>query len=147
MTGEVCERTDRRWTCIELVPEYCEAALGRFIRVPGEVAKPAANPKDPSNYYRVPRPGILWNGSHNDSLPKDGGKKRRSKPQNRARLAGVIGQSPPMPLTEGRTLWAPKAAGLLKHFQFYATWGLRRLLRCEVQLLRDRQESATANFG
>ena len=81
MTGEVCERTDRRWTCIELVPEYCEAALGRFIRVPGEVAKPAANPKDPSNYYRVPRPGILWNGGHNDSLPKDGGKKRRLNPK------------------------------------------------------------------
>ena len=81
VTGEVCERTDRRWTCIELVPEYCEAALGRFIRVPGEVAKPAANPQDPSNYYRVPRPGILWNGGHNDSLPKDGGKKRRLNPQ------------------------------------------------------------------
>ena len=80
VTGEVCERTDRRWTCIELIPEYCEAALGRFIRLPSEAAKPVANPKDSSNYYRVPRPGILWNGDHNDSLPKDGGKKRRLKP-------------------------------------------------------------------
>ena len=79
VTGEVCERTNRRWTCVELLEEYCEAALGRFIREPGEVAKPVGNPKDPSNYYRVPRPGILWNGDHNDSLPTDGGKKRRLK--------------------------------------------------------------------
>ena len=79
VTGEVCERTNRRWTCVELLEEYYEAALGRFTREPGAVAKPVGNPKDPSNYYRVPRPGILWNGDHTDSLPTDGGKKRRLK--------------------------------------------------------------------
>ena len=83
VTGEVCERTNRRWTCVELLEEYCEAALGRFIRKPREVAKPIGNPKDPSNYYRVPRPGILWNGDHSDSLPTDGGKKRRLKVDTR----------------------------------------------------------------
>ncbi len=83
VTGEVCERTNRRWTCVELLHEYCEAALGRFIRDPEEVAKPVANPKDPANYYRVPRPGILWNGDHNDSLAKDGGKRRRLGDQRR----------------------------------------------------------------
>lgn len=81
VTGEVCERTKRRWICIELLPDYCEAALGRFVRDPQETAKPVTNPEDPSNYYRVPRPGILWNGDHGEPLPKDGGKKRRLKPE------------------------------------------------------------------
>ena len=67
----------RRWTCIELISEYCEAALGRFIRDPQETAKPVSKPKDPSNYYRVPRPGILWNGKKDGLLPKDGGRKRQ----------------------------------------------------------------------
>ena len=80
VTGEVCERTGRRWTCIELVREYCEAALGRFVRDPQETAKPVTDPDDPSNYYRVPRPGILWNGDAGPELPRDGGRKRPLKP-------------------------------------------------------------------
>lgn len=32
VTGEVCERLERRWVCIERVRDYCEAALGRFVR-------------------------------------------------------------------------------------------------------------------
>ncbi len=80
VTGEVCERTDRRWTCIELVESYCEAALGRFVRDPRETARPVADPESPSNYYRLPRPGILWNGDHGESLPDDGGRKRRPAP-------------------------------------------------------------------
>lgn len=79
VTGEVCERTNRRWTCIELLHEYCEAALGRFVRDPSETSKSESYPSDPSNYYRVPRPGILWDRCHNDTLPRDGGKKRRLK--------------------------------------------------------------------
>jgi DNA modification methylase len=78
VTGEVCERIKRRWSCIELVGEYCKAALGRFARDPQET-KPVSNPSDPSNYYRVPRPGILWNG-HDDVLSQDGGKMHKRKP-------------------------------------------------------------------
>jgi DNA modification methylase len=78
VTGEVCERLDRRWACIELLPEYCEAALGRFVRSPKESEKPVTNPEDPSNFYRVPRPGILWNGHDGETLPKDGGRNRPS---------------------------------------------------------------------
>lgn len=81
VTGEVCERTKRRWICIEILQDYCEAALGRFQRDPQETAKPVTNPEDPSNYYRVPRPGILWNGTHGEPLPEDGGKERRLKPK------------------------------------------------------------------
>ncbi len=76
VTGEVCERLGRRWACIELLEEYCEAALGRFVRAPHETAKPAANPDDPSSFYKVPRPGILWDGTENEPLPEDGGQKR-----------------------------------------------------------------------
>jgi len=76
VTGEVCERLNRSWSCVELLEEYCEAALGRFVRDPKETAKPVADPLDASNYYRVPRPGILWNGHTGEPLSKDGGKKR-----------------------------------------------------------------------
>ena len=67
-------------TGIELVRDYCEAALGRFVRGPQETAKPVTGPDDPSNYYRVPRPGILWNGDAGPELPRDGGRKRPHKP-------------------------------------------------------------------
>ena len=82
VTGEVCERTRRRWACIELSQEYCEAALGRFIRDPRETAKPVSDPDSASNYYRLARPGILWNGDHGAPLPEDGGKQRRIKPKS-----------------------------------------------------------------
>ena len=76
VTGEVCERTGRRWTCIEHLREYCEAALGRFVRAARDTARPAGDPGAASSYYRVPRPGILWNGDRGEPLPDDGGKRR-----------------------------------------------------------------------
>lgn len=72
ITGEVAERLGRKWACAELVPEYLDGALGRFLVRP-EVQRPA--PKDDDAYYRVPRPSLLWNGD-GDPLPADGGKKR-----------------------------------------------------------------------
>ena len=83
VTGEVCERTMRRWICIELLHDYCEAALGRFVRDPRTATRSVADPDEPSNYYRLPRPGILWNGESGDPLPEDGGKHRRPKPKER----------------------------------------------------------------
>ena len=78
VTGEVCERIERRWTCIELLREYCEAAFGRFIRDPQESMKPASTPDNPSGYYRLPRPGLLWDTEEGRPLPGDGGQSRRS---------------------------------------------------------------------
>ena len=89
VTGEVCERIGRRWICIELLRDYCEAALGRFVRDPRESVRAAADPQDASNYYRVPRPGILWDGRDTDPLPDDGGKQRRT-----AATAGKRSKSP-----------------------------------------------------
>ena len=83
VTGEVCERTRRRWICIELLHDYCEAALGRFVRDPRTTTRSVADPDEPSNYYRLPRPGILWNGESGEPLPEDGGKHRRPKPKER----------------------------------------------------------------
>lgn len=74
VTGEVCERLERRWQCIDLFEEYLEGALGRFER--GVYEKPVSNPESDSNYYRIPRPGILWNGEQGEQLPEDGGQKR-----------------------------------------------------------------------
>ncbi len=70
----------RRWICIKLLQDYCEAALGRFVRDPQQTAKPVTNPDVPSTCYRVPRPGILWNDDTSPELRQDGGKKRRLKP-------------------------------------------------------------------
>ena len=82
VTGEVCESAKRRWRCIELLHDYCEAALGRFVRDPQETAKPMSAPDCPSNYYRLARPGILWNGNDGDPLPADGGRTRVLKQKN-----------------------------------------------------------------
>lgn len=82
VTGEVCERTKRHWKCVELRDDYCTAAIGRFVRDPESTAKPVTNPQDPRNYYRLPRPGILWTDDEDcDSLPADGGKSRRAGPR------------------------------------------------------------------
>ena len=90
VTGEVCERTGRRWVCIELLHDYCEAAKGRFVRDAKQTAKPAARPDNPSNYYRIPRPGILWNGEAGPELLEDGGKRRPAKREDT--LAGTSRQ-------------------------------------------------------
>jgi DNA modification methylase len=87
VTGEVCERLDRSWCCVELFEEYCKAALGRFVRDPKQTARSLLVSRDDSNYYRVPRPGILWNGDTGDPLSKDGGRKRLLQPKAQKRSA------------------------------------------------------------
>jgi DNA modification methylase len=77
ITGEVCERLERRWQCIELSEDYLKGAVGRFER--GVQEKPVTPIESDSNYYRIPRPGILWNGEHGENLAQDGGKKRQSR--------------------------------------------------------------------
>lgn len=75
VTGEVAERLRRRWTCCELNEEYLQGALGRFS---GNSATPpdVRRPHDDSSYYKMPHPGILWNGADGSTLPADGGKQR-----------------------------------------------------------------------
>ncbi len=75
VTGEVCERLERRWICIELEEEYLRGAKGRFCDE-SESAK-----KTSANYYKISRPGILWNGKPEGTLPLDGGQSRSKKLQ------------------------------------------------------------------
>ncbi len=73
VTGEVAERLARKWACAEIMQEYLDGALGRFKR-PSAVERPLST--DADAYYRVPRPGLLWNGPDPIPLAADGGKKR-----------------------------------------------------------------------
>lgn len=86
VTGEVCERLGRRWICIELEKDYLRGAVGRFVDRPktktrsravqleidGTVAKKSSG----QDYYKIPRPGIMWNGHPTERLPIDGGRSR-----------------------------------------------------------------------
>ena len=75
LAAEVAERLRRKWTCCELNETYLQGAVGRFS---GGASTPAEKkrPDDESNYYRIPRPSILWNGRTEGALSADGGKKR-----------------------------------------------------------------------
>lgn len=79
VTGEVCERTKRRWVCVEIVEDYCDTALGRFIRDPKATAQSTVKPENRSIYYRIPRPGIMWRHEHTEELARDGGRRRPAK--------------------------------------------------------------------
>lgn len=70
VTGEVAERLNRKWICCDLVEEYLKGAISRFQE------KNAAKSND-SVWYRLPRPGILWNGK-DEPLDQDGGKTRKN---------------------------------------------------------------------
>ncbi len=77
VTGEAAEKTNRKWICCELVPEYVKGALGRFK--PGRRAEyrtPKVTAGQVENFYRAFKPGLMWNGAYEALLPKDGGAKR-----------------------------------------------------------------------
>lgn len=82
ITGEVAERLGRKWTCVEMMEEYLHGAIGRFTR-PTTVARPS--PDDQDAWYKVPRPGLLWNGADPVPLSKDGGKSRPASMKQKAK--------------------------------------------------------------
>lgn len=91
VTGEVAERLKRKWVCSELSQDYLTGALGRFQQENGtdeQQAKLLRDETEDSNYYRLPHPGILWNGEHGETLPEDGGKRR---PAGRKQLIAIDG--------------------------------------------------------
>ena|SRR6266566_4253348 len=88
VTGEVCEHLERKWICIELVKDYLEGAIGRFQRPTRATQYELLNATSGlSSYYKVPRPGALWNDFRGESLPADGGKKRNLRPSRKAARA------------------------------------------------------------
>jgi DNA modification methylase len=83
ITGEISQRLGRRWACSELVGEYLDGALGRFIK---DDQQEKAAPKAEDGYYKIPRPGLLWNGPDPIPLDIEGGRKR---PQVVAKVTAV----------------------------------------------------------
>jgi DNA modification methylase len=73
VTGEVSERLGRRWLCGEIVEEYVAGALARFVQ---STASQTTEEHGQETYYRIPRPGILWNGQESDPLDQQGGRSR-----------------------------------------------------------------------
>lgn len=76
VTGEVCERLERRWVCMDLDETYLLGALGRFQDAPVQ-ATGQHRESHKEEYYKVPRSGLLWNGADDTPLQEDGGRKRR----------------------------------------------------------------------
>ncbi len=88
VTGEVCERLNRQWMCVEIVETYLRGAVGRFSgRGPSDAARQArgahaaapvaAREELERDHYRVPRPGLLWGHTEDRPLRADGGRTRK----------------------------------------------------------------------
>lgn len=73
VTGEVAERLGRRWNCIEIEREYLDGAVGRFDE---STRKRVSRTVPPEDFYRIPRPGLLWSEAETSPLASDGGKRR-----------------------------------------------------------------------
>lgn len=71
VTGEVCERLNRRWICSELRKDYVEGALGRFEGE--EDWSKASADRAATVEYRIARPGYDWHNGTTGKLAKDGG--------------------------------------------------------------------------
>jgi DNA modification methylase len=71
VTGEVAERLERRWLCIELRADYVEGARGRFLE-----EQPRQTGGQSEQWYRLARPGLLWGELEEEPLSPDGGRNR-----------------------------------------------------------------------
>lgn len=78
VVGEVAERLNRRWLCSELVEEYLKGARGRFDKDSKEVIR-STNKNIGDVSYKLYHPSVSWNGHQGEPLPKNGGRKRKSK--------------------------------------------------------------------
>lgn len=97
VTGEVAERLNRRWLCVELREDYVEGAKGRFIRehdtaqtaLWDDLSDAAPAPREAEEgdrFYKIAHPGLLWNGSTGiPPLLEDGG---QTRPENIRRPDG-----------------------------------------------------------
>jgi DNA modification methylase len=70
ITGEVAERLARNWICVDTIEEYLIGSLGRFNK-----KNLSLNGQKEKVYYKIPRPGLLWDGNE-EPLSNDGGRTR-----------------------------------------------------------------------
>lgn len=68
VTGEVCERLERKWSCIELNEEYL---IGAKYRFPVQKRQPS------EMKYSIQNPSALWDSIEDQPLQEDGCIKRR----------------------------------------------------------------------
>ncbi len=91
VTGEVCERLQRRWICCEISDNYVKGAIGRFKRDGKSNGKKSDQP-----FYKIYSSSSLWNGIEmslfDDILPEDGGRKRSASTYLRANGNKRIGK-------------------------------------------------------
>ena len=73
----------RKWTCVELRTDYLESALGRFdsdyaSQSSNRATSDCADLKSlkESDYYKLPKAGVLWNDATEGTLEQSGGKRR-----------------------------------------------------------------------
>ncbi|MGA2092182.1 MAG: site-specific DNA-methyltransferase [Sedimentisphaerales bacterium] len=75
VTGEVSERLNRKWVCVDNVEEYLKGAIGRFqnhdILFPLNAKKISAD-----SHYKIYHPGVNWNGKMEPKLSPEGGIER-----------------------------------------------------------------------
>ncbi|MGO9273890.1 MAG: DNA-methyltransferase [Terriglobia bacterium] len=83
VTGEVCERLRRTWTCVERREDYLKGALGRFERPPEPVQERLFDPTGEGMTYKLHHPAALWDGRE-EPLAEDGGKVRRINARRQA---------------------------------------------------------------
>ncbi len=79
VTGEVCERLQRRWVCSEIEEEYILGALARFTP---DGLYAAMNISDKTAAYEIGNPARRWNGVDpaEEALSADGGRHRPTNP-------------------------------------------------------------------
>lgn len=77
VTGEVCEKLDRNWICVELSEDYIEGAKGRFV-LPAEQNGTGTDPE----FYRI-YSSLAASNDDFELLSQDGGKLRRIRATDR----------------------------------------------------------------
>lgn len=74
VTGEVCERLNRKWACCDTEERYLRGAVGRFLGDRSQIRSVSEQ-----TTYCIAKPGAGWKCIPQDRLPEDGGKIRPIK--------------------------------------------------------------------
>lgn len=76
VTGEVCQRSGRRWVCVDTEEQYLQGAKGRFIDRDLNDSENAYGDGEEPPTYKAFRPGFGWNTFDYDRLDENGGRSR-----------------------------------------------------------------------
>jgi len=71
VTGAVAQQHGRKWFCIDTNSDYLRGAVGRFTHQNDAKIKNRGD-FTADDYYKIPRPDLLWNRPNGDNLPRPG---------------------------------------------------------------------------